>query len=36
MPLKKYHLFVGRYDRGLMSPDTNHFEIKLFNQLEAA
>ena len=29
MPLKNYHLFIGRYDRGLMSPDTNHFEVKL-------
>lgn len=29
MPLSNYHLFVGRYDRGLMAPDANHFEIKL-------
>ncbi|RYF57057.1 MAG: DUF2278 family protein, partial [Cytophagaceae bacterium] len=29
MPLTNYHLFVGRYDRGLMAPDANHFEIKL-------
>ncbi|GAB3807473.1 hypothetical protein GCM10028819_44400 [Spirosoma humi] len=29
MPLKNLHLFVGRYDRGLMAPDANHFEIKL-------
>lgn len=29
MPLKNYHLFAGRYDRGLMVPDANHFEIKL-------
>lgn len=29
MPLSHYHLFVGRYDRGLMAPDANHFEIKL-------
>ena len=29
MPLKNYYLFVGRYDRGLMAPDANHFEIKL-------
>lgn len=29
MPLRNYHLFVGRYDRGLMAPDANHFEIKL-------
>jgi uncharacterized protein YukJ len=29
MSLKNYRLFVGRYERGMMSPDTNHFEIKL-------
>lgn len=29
MALTNYHLFVGRYDRGLMAPDANHFEIKL-------
>ncbi|GAB3957417.1 hypothetical protein GCM10028805_50080 [Spirosoma harenae] len=29
MPLTNYHLFVGRYDRGLMASDANHFEIKL-------
>lgn len=29
MSLKNYHLFAGRYDRGLMAPDANHFEIKL-------
>lgn len=29
MPLSHYHLLVGRYDRGLMAPDANHFEIKL-------
>ena len=29
MSLTNYHLFVGRYDRGLMAPDANHFEIKL-------
>ncbi len=29
MSLANYHLFVGRYDRGLMAPDANHFEIKL-------
>lgn len=29
MPLSHYHLFVGRYERGLMAPDANHFEIKL-------
>jgi uncharacterized protein YukJ len=29
MPLTNYHLFAGRYDRGLMAPDANHFEIKL-------
>lgn len=29
MPLKHYHIFAGRYDRGLMAPDANHFEIKL-------
>ena len=29
MPLTNYHLFIGRYDRGLMAPDANHFEIKL-------
>ncbi|QMW04595.1 DUF2278 family protein [Spirosoma foliorum] len=29
MSLSNYHLFVGRYDRGLMAPDANHFEIKL-------
>ena len=29
MPLRNYHLFAGRYDRGLMAPDANHFEIKL-------
>ena len=29
MPLSNYHLFVGRYDRGLMAPDANHFEVKL-------
>lgn len=29
MSLRNYHLFTGRYDRGFMSADTNHFEIKL-------
>ncbi len=29
MPLQHYHIFAGRYDRGLMAPDANHFEIKL-------
>lgn len=29
MGLKHYHIFVGRYDRGLMADDANHFEIKL-------
>ncbi|QHW00704.1 DUF2278 family protein [Spirosoma endbachense] len=29
MSLTNYHLFVGRYDRGLMAPDANHFEVKL-------
>ncbi len=29
MALDNYHLFAGRYDRGLMAPDANHFEIKL-------
>lgn len=29
MALNNYHLFVGRYDRGLMAMDANHFEIKL-------
>jgi uncharacterized protein YukJ len=29
MSLSNYHLFVGRYDRGLMASDANHFEIKL-------
>jgi uncharacterized protein YukJ len=29
MALSHYHLFVGQYDRGLMAPDANHFEIKL-------
>ena len=29
MALSNYHLFVGRYDRGLMASDANHFEIKL-------
>lgn len=29
MGLSNYHLFIGRYDRGLMAPDANHFEIKL-------
>lgn len=29
MPLKNYHLLVGTYDRGLMAPDANHYEIKL-------
>lgn len=29
MALKKYYLFAGRYDRGLMAPDANHFEIKI-------
>lgn len=29
MSLSNYHLLVGRYDRGLMAPDANHFEIKL-------
>jgi uncharacterized protein YukJ len=29
MGLKDYHLFVGRYDRGLMAGDANHFEVKL-------
>lgn len=29
MALQHYHIFAGRYDRGLMAPDANHFEIKL-------
>ncbi|WP_428071058.1 DUF2278 family protein [Chryseobacterium gambrini] len=29
MPLKHYHIFAGRYDRGMMAQDANHFEIKL-------
>ncbi|GAB2538321.1 DUF2278 family protein [Spirosoma aerophilum] len=29
MSLSNYHLFAGRYDRGLMASDANHFEIKL-------
>ena len=29
MPLKNYHLFIGKFERGLMAPDANHFEIKL-------
>jgi uncharacterized protein YukJ len=29
MALNNYHLFIGRYDRGLMAPDANHFEIKI-------
>jgi uncharacterized protein YukJ len=34
MALSKYHLFIGRYDRGFMAPDANHFEIKLNTQPE--
>lgn len=29
MGLKKYHLLVGTFERGLMAPDANHYEIKL-------
>jgi hypothetical protein len=29
MSLTNYYLFVGRYVRGLMAPDANHFEVKL-------
>lgn len=29
MGLKNYHLFVGTFERGLMAPDANHYEIKL-------
>ncbi len=31
MSLSNYHLFVSRYDRGLMASDANHFEIKFLN-----
>jgi uncharacterized protein YukJ len=29
MSVPNYSLFIGRYDRGLMASDANHFEIKL-------
>jgi uncharacterized protein YukJ len=34
MPLKHYSLLIGTYDRGLMAPDANHYEIKLNNGSE--
>ncbi|NIJ54538.1 DUF2278 family protein [Dyadobacter arcticus] len=29
MGLKNYHLFIGTFERGMMAPDANHYEIKL-------